>query len=84
MPVSTKENFYGNISANIEAVSKPEHIFLFSDFTKTARVGDDSTTWPAIIGSFGVRKINENGHKLLEFCSYYYLVVTNSYFKTKP
>ena len=38
----------------------------------------------AIIGSFGVGKMTENWQKLLEFRSYYDLVVTNSYFKTKP
>ena len=57
-------------------------MFLLGDFN--ARVGDDSTSWPAIIGCCGVGKMNENGQKLLEFCSYYNLVVTKSYFKTKP
>ena len=77
-----KDEFYGKLSATIESISKGERIFLLGDFN--ARVGDDNTSWPAIIGSFGVGKMNENGQRLLEFCSYYDLVVTNSYFKTKP
>ena len=42
-----------------------------------------SRGWSAIIGSFGVGKTNENGQRLLEFCFYYDLVETNSYFKIK-
>ena len=38
----------------------------------------------AIIGYFGVGKMNENGQRLLKLCTYYDLVVTNEYFKTKP
>ena len=61
--------------------SKSEHMFLLGDFN--ARVGDDSTSWPAIIEFFRVGKMNRDGHRLLEFCSYYDMVVTNSFFKTK-
>ena len=35
------------------------------------------TSWP-------LGKINDNGQRLLEFCSYHGLCVTNSYFQTKP
>ena len=40
-------------------------IFLLGDFN--ARVGDNNTSWPAIIGSFGVRKMKENWQRLLNF-----------------
>ena len=82
MAASTKEknDFYGKLSANIESVSKSEQMFLLCDFN--VRVGDNSTSWPEIIGSFVVGKMKENGQRLLEFC-FYFLVVTNSYFKTK-
>ena len=63
-----KNEFYGKHSATIESISKSEQIFLLGDFN--GRVGDDSTSWSAIIGSFGVGKMNENGQRLLEFCSY--------------
>ena len=64
------------LSATIESISTSEQILLLGDFN--AGVGDDSISWPAIIRSFGVGKMNENGQRLLEFCSYYDLVVTNS------
>ena len=57
-------------------------MFLLGDFN--ARVGDDSTSWPAVIEFFRAGKMNKNGQRLLEFFSYYDWVVTNSYFKTKP
>ena len=62
--IEEKDNFYDNSSATIETVSKSEQIFLLGDFN--ARVDDDSTSWPAILGSFGVGKMNENGQRLLE------------------
>ncbi|XP_076030439.1 uncharacterized protein LOC143018741 [Oratosquilla oratoria] len=39
---------------------------------------------PPIIGHFGVGKLNENGQRLLEMCSYHDLCVTNTFFATKP
>ena len=47
-------------------------------------VGADQDSWPSCLGPFGVGKMNENGQRLLEFCSYHGLCVTNSYFMTKP
>ena len=67
---------YGKRSATIESVSKSEQTFLLGDWN--ARIGDDSTSWPANIGSFGIEKMNKNGQRLVEFRSYYDLVVTNS------
>ena len=77
-----KDEFFGKLSATIEYIPKSEQIFLLGDFN--ARVDVHSTLLPAIIVPFGTGKMNENGQRLLEFCSYYDLVVTNSYFKTKP
>ena len=36
------------------------------------------------IGQFGVGKMNENGQRLLELCTYHDLCIANSYFRTKP
>ena len=60
LAASTEENdeFYGKLSATIESVLKPEQTFLLGDFN--AKVSDDNTSWPAIIGCFGISKINEN------------------------
>ena len=82
LAASTEEKYesHGNLSVTIEAVSKSEQSFLLDNFNA---ILDDSTSLPTIIGSFGVGKMNENGQRLLKFCSYYDLVATNSYFRTK-
>ena len=36
------------------------------------------------MGHFGVGKLNENGQRLLELCSFYELCLTNTFFPTKP
>ena len=77
-----KDMFYGNLSASIRDIPNSEQLFLLGDFN--ARVGADHNSWPLNLGSFGVGTMNENGQRLLEFCTCHNLVVTNSFFKTKP
>ena len=43
-----KDEFYGKLSATIESISRSEQMFLLGDLN--AKVGDDSNSWPAIIG----------------------------------
>ena len=40
--------------------------------------------WPCCLGQFGFGKMNENGQRLLELCTYHDLCIANSYFRTKP
>ena len=47
-------------------------------------MGADITSWPSCLGHFGVGKMNDNGQRLLELCSFHELCVTNSFFRTKP
>ena len=63
-------------------VPDEERLFLLGDFN--ARVGSDQISWPRCIGHFGVGKLNENGQRLLEFCSFSDLCLTNTFFATKP
>ena len=37
----------------------------------------DYDSWPCSICHFGVGRVNENGQRLLELCSYHNLCVTN-------
>ena len=76
-----KDEFYTNLSDVIKNIPDNEHLVLLGDFH--ARVGADHDSWPSCLGHFGVGKINENGQRLLELCSYHGLCVTNSYFQTK-
>ncbi|KAL7877616.1 hypothetical protein SRHO_G00042590 [Serrasalmus rhombeus] len=77
-----KDKFYTNVNDVIRNIHCSEHLILLGDLN--ARVGGDHDSWPSCLGSFGVGKINENGQRLLELCSYHGLCLTNSYFQTKP
>ena len=74
-------SFNANLSEVVKNTPSKEHIIL-GDYN--ARVGADHDSWPSCLGHFGVGKINENGQRLLELCSYHGLCVTNAYFQTKP
>ena len=78
----TKDEFYENLAAIISSVPNSEQLVLLGDFN--ARVGADHDTWPSCLGQFGVGKMDENGQRLLELCTYDDLCIANSYFRTKP
>uniref|UniRef100_A0A2C9KWR2 Endonuclease/exonuclease/phosphatase domain-containing protein n=1 Tax=Biomphalaria glabrata TaxID=6526 RepID=A0A2C9KWR2_BIOGL len=77
-----KDKFYEDLKEAIANIPQKEHMILLGDFN--ARVGSDHTTWPDCLGLFGIGKMNENGQRLLEFCTFYKLCITNTYFRTKP
>nr|XP_054752426.1 craniofacial development protein 2-like [Lytechinus pictus] len=78
----TKDQFYEHLDSVIANLPANEHLFLLGDFN--ARVGADRDSWPKCIGHFGIGKLNENGQRLLEVCSYHNLCITNTFFSTKP
>ena len=45
--------------------------------------GVDHDSWPSCLGQFGVGKMNENGQRLLELCTFHGLCITN-FSRTKP
>ena len=77
-----KDDFYNQLDSLLGLVPKNEHIILLGDFN--ARVGADYSAWPSCLGRFGIGKMNENGQRLLELCSYHDLCITNTFFQTKP
>ena len=77
-----KDEFYININSVVKSIPPKEHVIILGDFN--ARVGADHDSWPSCLGHFGIGKCNDNGQRLLEFCSYNNLCVTNSFFQTKP
>lgn len=77
-----KDAFYNQLSSLIRDIPPEQQLLLLGDFN--ARVGNDSEHWPTCIGKFGVGKMNENGQRLLELCSYHQLSIANTFFKSKP
>ncbi|XP_076462059.1 uncharacterized protein LOC143294568 [Babylonia areolata] len=78
----TKDQFYEELDTTIRDIPATEQLYLLGDFN--ARVGSDHNSWPSCIGRFGIGKLNENGQRLLELCSYHNLCITNTFFSTKP
>ena len=76
-----KDEFYSNLNIVIKNIPNNEQLVLLGDFN--ARVGADRDSWPSCLGSFGGGEVNDNGQRLLEFCSYHGLCVTNTFFQTK-
>lgn len=77
-----KDEFYTSLTDVIKNMPSNEHLYLLGDFN--ARVGTDHNSWPSCLRSFRVGKVNDNGQRLLELCSYHGLCVTNTFFQTKP
>ena len=76
-----KDQFHEQLDATINRIPTSEHVYLLGDFN--ARVGADRESWPKVLGHHGIGKLNENGHRLLEFCCFHNLCVTNTYFQNK-
>lgn len=76
-----KDRFYDALDAAIRSVSNKEALYILGDFN--ARVGADHEAWPTSLGRHGVGKMNENGQRLLELCSFHKLAITNTFFENK-
>ena len=76
-----KDQFYDQRDATINRIPASEYVYLLGDFN--ARVGADCESWPRVLGHHGIGKLNENVQRLLEFCCFHNLCVTNTYFQNK-
>jgi exonuclease III len=72
-----KYAFYKALETRIREIPDKENLILLGDFN--ARLGTDHTSWP----HFGVCRLNDNGQRLLELCSFYDLAITNNFYPTK-
>ena len=77
-----KDEFYENLCATIIKVLSKDQVILNGDIN--ARVGSDFEAWTSCLGKFNVGKVNENGQRLLEFCTRFYFCAANSFFHTQP
>lgn len=77
-----KDAFYEELEAKIREIPQNENLFLLGDFN--ARVGADHISWPRCVGHFGIGKLNGNGQRLLELCTFHDLAITNTFYSAKP
>ena len=73
--------FYENLASIIRNIPCKEQVVVLGNFN--ARVGADHDSWPSSLGQFGMGKMNENGQRLMELCTFHDPCITNS-FRTKP
>ena len=78
-PDNTKEKFYEDLKNLIEKTPRADKLIILGDLN--ARVGTDWKTWKGVLGKHGIGKNNSNGDLLLETCSTYGLLITNTCFQ---
>ena len=66
-----KDQFYDVLNSVVWSVPSREELFIMGDFN--ARVGAGCESWPLVIAHHGVGKMNENGQRILELCSFHKL-----------
>ena len=76
------DSFYASLQQVVSAIPKRDCIILLGDFN--AKVGNDNQIWSNVLGSHGIGKVNDNGHRLLSFSATMGFVHTNSFFQHKP
>ncbi|XP_076057203.1 uncharacterized protein LOC143034739 [Oratosquilla oratoria] len=74
-----KDRFYAQLNDIIQAIPREDKILLLGDFN--ARVGSSHHLWEGVLGRHGVGKCNDNGLRLLTFCSQHHLTITNTMFQ---
>ncbi|XP_055873309.1 craniofacial development protein 2-like [Biomphalaria glabrata] len=74
-----KDEFYRQLKEKFMVLPDSDYVFLLGDFN--AQVGRNHSSWSTCIGEFGLRQMNDNGQRLLEFCSCHKLCVTNTYYE---
>ena len=68
--------FYDQLNQALRSVPAADKILLMGDFN--ARVGQDHSTWPGVIGKYGCGNLNSNGELLISVCSEHQLCITPS------
>ena len=75
------KQFYHELNKTLRSVPAPDKIVFMADFN--ARVDQDHSTWPGVMGKFSGGKLNTNRELLLSTCTEYQLSITNTFFQHK-
>jgi len=76
---TTKESFYSCLCETLQAVPCNDRLVILGDFN--ARVGTNHNVWSGVIGKHGLGNANSNGLHLLNLCTEFGLVITNTLFQ---
>ncbi len=76
-----KDKFYDQLQAELN--NTPGHDMKIVMGDMNAKVGNDDTGYDRAMGRQGCGVMNENGEKLLDFCSIYDLVIGGTLFPHK-
>ena len=76
-----KDCFYDTLEWASRSVPSNEGLYSLGDFN--TRVGADHDTWPTSLGHHSVGKMNENGQRLLDLCSFHKLAITKTFLENK-
>ncbi|XP_019615798.1 PREDICTED: craniofacial development protein 2-like [Branchiostoma belcheri] len=76
-----KDEFYTQLAALVSDISRHDIIWILGEFNATT--GTDRTGFETALGSHGNQTRNNNGSRLLEFCSNHSLRTERSFFPHK-
>ena len=80
--VEEKEDFYEGLQHLVDRTPQHDLVLVLGDFN--AKVGNNENIWGKTLGKHGIEgDENENGNRLLEFCSNNNLCITNTQFIQK-
>jgi len=77
----TKDSSYSCLRAILQAVPRNDRLVILGDFN--ARVGTNHNVWSGNIRKHGIGNANRNGLRLLNLCSEFGLVITNTLFQQR-
>ncbi|CAF4976917.1 unnamed protein product, partial [Rotaria sp. Silwood1] len=83
MASTTTDPFYTDLQSTLDKVPRSDMVLIIGDFN--ARIGmQQHTTSRTVVGPHAVDTINNNGERLIDFCSLNNLVISNTFFQHKP
>ena len=77
------EQFYNDLQDTIDRVSTKDMLLIMGDFNARLGGNQQQQFLNYVVGPFIVDKENENGTKLIEFCSINNIIVSNTFFQHK-